>query len=179
MKKEGNIYLIGFMGVGKSTISKQLKEMTNWKEIDTDKLIVAKKKMGIPEIFEKFGERYFRNLETNILRDLSKEKNMIISCGGGVILKEENQKIMKDSGTVVLLSATAETIYEHVKKGKDRPLLNGNMNIPYIEKLMKERQPFYDKAKDIELITDDKNPQELAEEIIDLLGIEEIKAEEL
>lgn len=173
MKKEGNIYLIGFMGVGKSTVSKQLKEMTGWEEIDTDKLITAKKKMGIPEIFEKFGERYFRDLETNLLKDLSRESKKIISCGGGMILREENQKTMKTGGTVVLLSATPQTIFEHVKNGKERPILNGNMNIPYIEKLVQERQPFYEKAKDIEVVTDDKTPQEVAEEIIKLLKIDE------
>lgn len=171
MREEKNIYLIGFMGVGKTTVSKQLKEMTGWEEADTDKVIVSKKKMSIPEIFEKYGERYFRDLETNILRDFSKEKKKIISCGGGVILKEENRKIMKGSGTVVLLSAKPETIYEHVKKGKDRPLLNGNMNLEYIGKLMSEREPFYEAAKDVEIITDGKTPEEVAREMIRILGI--------
>lgn len=169
MKDKGNIYLIGFMGVGKTTVSKQLKDQIHWEEVDTDKVIVLKKKMTIPEIFEKYGERYFRNLESNILRDLAKEGGKIVSCGGGVILREENRKIMKESGTVVLLSASAATIYEHVKKGKERPLLNGNMNPAYIEKMMGERQPYYEAAMDVEIITDEKKPEEVASEIIGLL----------
>lgn len=163
--------MIGFMGVGKTTVSKQLREEIGWEEVDTDKVIVSKKKMGIPEIFEKYGERYFRDLETNILKDLAREEGKIISCGGGVILKEENRRIMKSSGKVVLLSASAQTIYEHVKKGKNRPLLNGNMNPAYIEKLMGERSPYYELAKDVEIVTDGLNPQEVAEEIIRVLEL--------
>lgn len=171
MKEKGNIYLIGFMGVGKTTVSKHLRDQIHWEEVDTDKVIVSKKKMTIPEIFEKYGERYFRNLETNILRDLAKEGGKIISCGGGVILKEKNRKIMKESGNVVLLSASAEVIYEHVKKGKDRPLLNGNMNPAYIKKMMEERQPYYEAAMDVEIFTDALTPEEVAAEIIRILDI--------
>lgn len=171
MKEKGNLYLIGFMGVGKTTVSRQLKDQIQWEEVDTDKVIVSKKKMTIPEIFEKYGERYFRDLETNILKDLSREERKIISCGGGVILKEENRKIMKSSGTVVFLSASPEVIYEHVKKGKDRPLLNDNMNPAYIEKMMGERQPFYEAAKDVEIFTDGMMPEEVAARIIALLDI--------
>lgn len=172
MKKTGNIYLIGFMGVGKTTVSKQLREEIGWKEMDTDKMIVSRKKMGIPEIFEKYGEKYFRDLETNILRELAGREERIVSCGGGMILKEENRKIMKSSGRVVLLSASPEVIYEHVKKGKDRPLLNGNMNPAYIGKLMEERNTYYDLAKDVEIMTDGLNPQEVAEEIIKKLELQ-------
>ena len=179
MREMGNIYLIGFMGVGKTTVSKQLREEMDWEEVDTDKMIVSRKKMGIPEIFEKYGERYFRDLETNMLRDLAKEERKIVSCGGGVILKEENCRIMKSSGKVVLLTASPQTIYEHVKKGKDRPLLNGNMNPAYIEKLMEERKPCYELAKDVEIVTDGLNPQEVAEEIIRVLELHSCRRERL
>ena len=115
MKKKRNIYLIGFMGVGKTTVSKYLRELTGWEEVDTDKVIVRKKNMGIPEIFEKYGENYFRNLESHILEDYAKKGQRIVSCGGGIILRENNRKLMKKSGTVILLSATPQTIYENVK----------------------------------------------------------------
>ena len=118
MKKQGNIYLIGFMGVGKTTVSKYLRELTGWEEVDTDKVIVRKKNMGIPEIFEKYGENYFRNLESHILEDYAKKGQRIVSCGGGIILRENNRRLMKKSGTVILLSATPQTIYENVKDGK-------------------------------------------------------------
>lgn len=178
MKEQGNIYLIGFMGVGKTTVSKHLRELTQWEEIDTDKVIVRKKNMSIPEIFEKYGENYFRNLESHILQDYAKAGKQIISCGGGVILREENRRTMKKSGTVVLLSASPQTIYENVKDGKDRPLLNGNMNPAYIEKMMQERQPYYDKAKDIEIVTDEKAPKDVALEILERLNIQILGKEE-
>lgn len=171
MKKQGNIYLIGFMGVGKTTVSKYLRELTGWEEVDTDKVIVRKKNMGIPEIFEKYGENYFRNLESHILEDYAKKGQRIVSCGGGIILRENNRRLMKKSGTVILLSATSQTIYENVKDGKDRPLLNGNMNPDYIGQMMQERQPYYEKAKDIEIVTDEKAPKDVAFEIIERLQI--------
>ena len=165
MKKTDNIYLVGFMGVGKSTISKQLQPLLGWKEVDTDKYIVGKKRMSISDIFEAYGEAYFRTLETNILKYLAKEEGQIISCGGGMALKEENRKIMKASGTVFLLSASPQTIYEHVKNGKERPLLNGHMDVKYIAELMEKRRPCYEKAGDIEIVTDSLTPEEVAEKI--------------
>jgi len=167
MKKSQNIYLIGFMGVGKTTISKQIQQLLEWDEIDTDKFIVKKKKMPITEIFEQYGEAYFRKLETNILKDIAKMRELIVSCGGGMPLKEENRKIMKKSGTVILLSASPETIYEHVKKGKERPLLNGTMDLEYIESLMKKREKDYQAAKDIEIWTDYLSPEQVAQKIIE------------
>ena len=96
MKKQGNIYLIGFMGVGKTTVSKYLRELTGWEEVDTDKVIVRKKNMGIPEIFEKYGENYFRNLESHILEDYAKKGQRIVSCGGGKQPEADEKKRHRD-----------------------------------------------------------------------------------
>ena len=104
-------------------------------------------------------------------RNAQHKGQRIVSCGGGIILRENNRKLMKKSGTVILLSATPQTIYENVKDGKDRPLLNGNMNPDYIGKMMQERQPYYEKAKDIEIVTDEKAPKDVAFEIIERLQI--------
>ncbi|HBA96878.1 MAG TPA: chorismate mutase, partial [Lachnospiraceae bacterium] len=88
------------------------------------------------------------------LDDIKKLKPSVISCGGGLVLRKENVRKMKESGRIVLLSATPETIYSHVKGSTSRPLLNGNMNIPYIKKLMEERMPKYIAAADFIIETD-------------------------
>lgn len=162
-----HIFLIGFMGAGKSSTSRFLSSMLGVKEADTDVMIVAKEGCQITEIFENKGEEYFRNLETGILDDIKSMEPCIISCGGGMALREVNVLKMKESGKVILLSATPETIYIHVKDSLSRPLLNGNMNIPYIKKLMDERIPKYLAAADTVIETDGLNPKEVAAKIAD------------
>ena len=167
MKK--NIYLIGFMGAGKSSVSRALAQQYGMPEVDTDRRIADMEGMTIPQIFETKGEAYFRELETEELRLLSKKTGWIVSCGGGMILSEENRRLMKKSGEIVYLSATPETIFERVRHTRNRPLLNGNMNVDYIAKLMQERQPYYDMAKTRELATDGRTPEELADEIMGIV----------
>lgn len=164
---KGHIFLTGFMGVGKTSTSKALSRILGISEKDTDAMVVEKEGCAISEIFEKKGEEYFRSLETGILDDIKKLKPCVISCGGGMVLREENVKKMKESGRIVLLSATPETIYAHVKDSLSRPLLNGNMNVPYIKKLMGERMPKYISAADVIIETDGLNPKEVADKIVD------------
>jgi len=164
---KGHIFLTGFMGAGKTSTSKALSRMLGTSEKDTDIMITEKEGCSIPEIFEKKGEEYFRETETGILDDIKKLKPCVIACGGGMVMREENVRKMKETGRVILLSAAPGTIYEHVKDSTDRPLLNGNMNIPYIKKLMDERMPKYLAAADIVIETDGLNPKEVAGKIID------------
>ena len=141
MQLTKNLYLIGFMGAGKSSVSRAMAELSGLCEIDTDEEIVRREDRSIPEIFEQEGEIYFRETETALLRELAKKQGLIVSCGGGTILKEENRRLMKESGEVIFLSAKPETIYERVKNGKNRPLLNGHMNVEYIAELLAKRMP--------------------------------------
>lgn len=161
------ISLIGFMGVGKSTISRKLHELTGRPEVDTDKRIVEEQGCPISQIFEEKGEPYFRRLETDLIDELGTLPPGIISCGGGMALRDINVKKLRAIGNIVLLTATPETIYERVKDSTDRPLLNGNMNVPYIRQLMEKRRPFYEKAATIRVATDGKTAAEIAEEIIE------------
>ncbi|MFG6395679.1 MAG: shikimate kinase [Lachnospiraceae bacterium] len=162
-----HIFLIGFMGAGKSSTARFLCSLLDVKETDTDEMIVAKEGCQIPEIFENKGEEYFRNLETSILDNIKNMEPCIVSCGGGLALRQENVRKMQDMGKIILLSATPETIYIHVKDSLSRPLLNGNMNIPYIKKLMEERLPKYHAAADIIIETDGLDPKEVAAKIAD------------
>lgn len=131
-----HIYLIGFMGTGKTTISHKLRELTGAKEIDMDAWIVEKNTLSINEMFEKYGETYFRDRETDAVCEIAKSAPAIVSCGGGAVLRQENTQMMKESGRIVLLTATPETVYQRVKNSTDRPLLNGHMNVEYIASLM-------------------------------------------
>ncbi len=164
-----NIFLIGFMGAGKSTAAKELKERLDMRYAEMDQLIAEEQGMSIPEIFEKYGEGYFRDLESRMLQDLQKEKGIIVSCGGGIVVREENKKYMKESGRVVLLTATPETVYARVKDSTERPILNQNMSVEYIAALQEKRRALYAAAADIVVATDGKSPAEIGEEIIEKL----------
>ena len=107
-----NIVLIGFMGTGKSSVASQLHQMYHMEIAEMDQIIVEREGISIPQIFETKGDAYFRKLETDLLRELQGKDNMIISCGGGAALREENVKAMKENGYVVLLTATPETIFK-------------------------------------------------------------------
>lgn len=161
-----HIYLIGFMGTGKTTISHKLQQLTQAEEIDMDAWIVDKNGMSINDMFEKYGETYFRDRETDAIREIAGYAPAIVSCGGGAVLRDQNTQMMKETGKIVLLTATPETIYERVKDSTDRPLLNGNMNVAHIAELMEKRRELYAKACDISVATDGKTPQAIAEEIL-------------
>lgn len=161
-----HIFLIGFMGVGKTTTSHKLRDKLQVKELDTDAMIVEQEGRSISEIFAKSGEEYFRQLETDLLDTLATKEPCVVSCGGGMAMREVNVEKMKTCGTVVFLTATPETIYQHVKNSTNRPLLNGNMNIPYITELMQAREPKYQAAADITIQTDGLNPVKVADNII-------------
>ena len=161
-----NIFLIGFMGVGKSTVSDYLSKILASPQVEMDQVIVNKEHMSINKIFEEYGEEYFRNCETNLLIELQKKNNQIVSCGGGVAMRDINVREMKKNGRVVLLTASPETILERVKDSDERPLLRGRKNTEYISELMEIRRPKYRAAADIIVDTDHKNVEEIAEEIV-------------
>lgn len=165
-----NILLIGFMGTGKTSVSRELKKITNLPEIDMDKYIVEREKMSIAEIFDKFGEDYFRKVETECLKEILKNKGLIVSCGGGVVVKDENVSYMKNKGKIVLLTATPETVYERVKHSMERPILNNNMNVEFIGELMEKRRERYLSVADIIIKTDNKSIEDIVKEILDKIG---------
>lgn len=163
---EKNIVLIGFMGCGKSTIAAYLHDTCQMEVVEMDQVIAQREKMSISEIFAQKGEPYFRDLETALLIEMQEKKNVVISCGGGVPMRERNVAEMKKNGSVILLQARPETIYARVKDCHDRPLLEQNMNVGYISGLMEQRRAKYEAAADIVIDTDDKTEQEIAEEVL-------------
>lgn len=161
-----HIYMIGFMGVGKTTVSRKLREITGMKEIDMDAEIVKKNGMSINDMFEKYGEAYFRDRESEMVKEIAEMKPAIVSCGGGCVLRPENVEAMKASGRIVLLTATPETVLSRVRHSSDRPILKGNMNTEFIAGLMEKRRAVYEAACDVAVVTDGKTPQKIAEEIV-------------
>mgnify|MGYP000529713981 FL=1 len=161
-----NIVLIGFMGAGKSTVSEYLSRKYNMDTVEMDQIIAEREKMSISDIFSVHGEEYFRDLETKLLIEMQAKTNTVISCGGGVPMRERNVKEMKKNGCVVLLTATPETILERVKDNHDRPLLEGNKTVSYISELMEKRREKYEAAADLIIETDGKSAQEICEELV-------------
>lgn len=165
METNKNVFLIGFMGCGKSTVASILAEELHMELIEMDETIEKEENRTINDIFATDGEQYFRNLESALIVRIGGKGNAIVSCGGGAILREENVANMKKNGTIVYLSATPETIFERVRYSTNRPLLNGNMNVEYISELMSKRVDKYEKAADAILCVDGKTKKEVVEEI--------------
>lgn len=165
-----NIFLIGFMGAGKSTVASCLQQNYGMNIIEMDETIVEQQGMSIPDIFEIHGEEHFRNLETQLLIEIQKMENQVVSCGGGVPMREVNVAEMKKNGCVVLLTATPETILERVKDDDNRPLLRGNKNVAFISELLEKRREKYEAAADISVATDGKNAEEICREIFAKIG---------
>ena len=164
-----NIVLIGFMGAGKSSVSEYLSAMFAMKVVEMDQVIANREQMSIPDIFDAYGEEYFRDRETELLVEMQSHRNTVISCGGGAALRERNVEEMKKNGRVVLLTAGPETVYERVKDNDDRPVLNGRKNVKGISELMEQRREKYEAAADIVINTDNKTVLQVCEELVQRL----------
>ena len=165
-----NIFLIGFMGSGKSTIARTLQRQLGMPLVEMDVRIVQEQGMSINDIFAKYGEDHFRDVESQLILTIGSEGNTIVSCGGGVVVRPQNVEYMRKSGRIVYLKAKPETIYERVKHSTDRPILNGHMNVDYIAGLMGKRRELYEDAADITIQTDGKSRDEIAKEIMAVIA---------
>ena len=159
-----NLYLVGFMGSGKTAVAKGIAESTDLKYIELDELIEKKEARSINDIFKDSGEDYFRKVEKEALKEISLADNQVVSCGGGVVIDEANVNLMKDSGVLICLQASPDVIYKRVKNNKDRPLLNVENPQVKIEELLRIRRPYYQKANYI-IETDNLSVQQVAQEV--------------
>ena len=161
-----NIYLVGFMGSGKSTVGKILAERLGMQFIDLDEEIEKQEGMKIKDIFKEKGEKYFRELERKKLEEIIQKDGLVVSTGGGLGANFENMEKMKKTGKVTWLDVSLDTVFKRCGKDENRPLLN----MPYekLEKLFNERKDVY-KLSDIHINVENKTPQQIVEEIIENL----------
>ena len=162
------VALVGFMGTGKTCIGRVLARELNFDFVDIDKIIENKTDISISKIFALHGEEYFRTLESEVLRQIVEEdRDLVIATGGGIVLKENNIKLLKKQTFPVLLQASSVVINERID-GSQRPLLQYSDPITKIENLMSKRKPYYNQFQ-IRVNTDYKNPNEIVSEILSLL----------
>lgn len=165
-----NIILLGFMGSGKTTVGRFLATKFNMDFVDLDDWIEKEAKMTINEIFAKFGEPYFRELEKKIVKKACQNmNNCVIATGGGVILKEENVENLHQLGILVWLKVSADKVYERTKNTSCRPLLNCSDPVKKIEELLSFRTPYYTKAADYIVETSHLTIEEVATKINEYL----------
>ncbi|MBR2044576.1 MAG: shikimate kinase [Agathobacter sp.] len=169
--KQKNIFLIGFMGCGKSTMARLLANELQMELIEMDETIEKEEQRSINDIFATDGEQHFRDLETQLIKRIAQKGGMVVSCGGGAILRLENVKSMKENGSVVYLCATPETIFQRVRHSTNRPLLNGNMNVEYIGELMAKRIDKYEAAADYKISVDEKEKLQVLDEMKSLFSL--------
>jgi len=138
-----NIYLVGFMGTGKTAVGKELAKIKKWRFVDLDELIELRNKRSILDIFAKDGEPYFRRIEKQTLIEVAGEKKFVVACGGGIVIDKDNIRIMKETGMIFCLSAPLDVILKRTSRYAHRPLLNVAEPKKQIELLLKLRAPYY------------------------------------
>lgn len=162
-----NISLIGFMGSGKSTIGKILAKKLGLLFIDLDRVIELDQEKEIRDIFKIYGEKYFRELETSVIKKIYRNKNCVFACGGGVVKRKENMDIIRKNSLVVYLNVLIPDIICRLKEVKDRPLVDVENKEETIEKMMKERDALYRKYAHIIINNNDDDSTRAADKILE------------
>jgi shikimate kinase len=156
------------MGTGKSVVAKQLACKLKMKFIDMDRIIEESRGMSIADIFARYGEKYFREQENKLVKELSREENTVIATGGGTLLSSDNTRILDRRGQIICLYADSRTIYNRVKRKNNRPLLKRENLLSEINRLFEERKKIYNNFT-IKIDTTNLSVQEVADKIITLL----------
>lgn len=163
-----NIILVGFMGTGKTAVGKELAKKLKMKFIDIDDIIEKREGMGISDIFEQKGEPYFRDVEKKVAREVSKQSNLVIAAGGGVVINEENVKNLKSNGIMICLNASPDKILERTKRHTHRPLLNVPEPSKRVWELLAKRAQYYARA-DYQIDTTNLTIDEVVQKILKII----------
>ena len=167
--KTMNIFIVGPMGSGKSTVGKIISDELFLSFLDTDEEIETRTGASIDWIFDLEGEDGFRKRESSILQDMVQKNSIVLSTGGGIILSEENRELLSSRGTVFYLATPISVQLERTAKDKDRPLLKNADPEKILTKLQKDRESLYEAVADHVVNTENKSSQEVASEIIKLV----------
>jgi shikimate kinase len=173
-----NIFLVGLMGAGKTTVGRALARKLNKRFIDSDHEIEARTGASIPLIFEIEGEASFREREAEVIRDITGQSDIVLATGGGAILKPENRECLKTRGTVIYLRASVNSILQRTSHDKNRPLLQTADPRQRIEQLAREREPYYLEVADFIVETGRPNVQSLVQTILAQLELASSKTEQ-
>ena len=169
-----NIALIGFMGTGKTAVGQALAEKLGWRFIELDLLIEQKVGKSIPDIFQQGGEIAFRELEIEVTKEVAGKTNVVIACGGGLVLNKINTDRLRENAIIVYLTASPGVILKRVsKEAGQRPLLEVDNPALTIRELLKFRKPFYGRAADVTINTSKLDIDAVAEQIIEKLKEDE------
>jgi shikimate kinase len=167
MKERGDvIVLVGFMGAGKSSVGRTLARMTGLPRFDTDETIAKRFGLTVTEIFEKHGEERFREAETETLSALSGKQAAIVVTGGGIVLRPENRRRLRELGIVIHLSAEEETLFARISRRSTRPLLRTENPRATVSELLRTRLPLYRGVADVEVDTTLLSHDEVAQRIL-------------
>jgi shikimate kinase len=165
-----NIVLIGYRGTGKSTVGRLLASRLGRQLVSTDAEIVKRAQRTVPEIIAQEGWEYFRDLESDICRELADRDQLVIDTGGGAILRTQNIESLKKNGTVFWLTASVETIAKRIGSDNQRPSLTGTKSfVDEIQDVLQERMPKYQAAADHVIATDHRSINQLVETVLVLL----------
>jgi len=165
-----NIVLIGYRGTGKSTVGRQLAARLGRGLVSTDAEIVKRAQRTIPEIVVQHGWDYFRDLESDICRELASRDQLVIDTGGGAILRAQNVEALKKNGIVFWLTASVETIEKRIGDDNQRPSLTGAKSfVDEIQDVLRERMPKYQAAADHVITTDNRSINQLVETVLTLV----------
>lgn len=167
---EGNIFLVGPMGVGKTTIGRHLATLLKRDFKDSDREIEERTGATIPLIFEVEGEVGFRKREGEVINELTQLHNVILATGGGVVLSAENRLWLRERGTVIYLKASVDQLLKRTSRSKNRPLLQTNNPRAKIEQLLKERTPLYESVADLTVETGRRSVKSVLKEILKCLS---------
>lgn len=163
---DGPIFLVGLMGAGKTTLGKLVAAELKLPFYDTDEEIQHRSGADIPWIFDVEGEAGFRDRETHVLEDMVQQGSAVISTGGGIVIRPENRALLKQSGYVVYLCATAEQLYARIGRDKRRPLLQTDNPLARLQSLLSAREGFYREVADCVFMSDNAAPKEAARKLV-------------
>jgi len=165
-----NIHLIGYRGTGKTSVAELLAARLGWTWFDADVELERQAGRTIAEIFAEEGEGAFRDLESQVLRELCQRERIVLGVGGGGVLREENRAVLRASGKVVWLQASPEAIYRRIQQdpttASRRPNLTNTGGLLEVERLLEVRTPIYRQSAHLEVDTEGKSPAEVADEIL-------------
>ena len=165
-----NIVLIGYRGSGKSSVATMLASRLRWERVSTDTEIVARAKQSIPDIVQAFGWEYFRDLESDVCREVGAKNSLIIDTGGGAILRPQNVQALKANGRLFWLTAEIPTIEARIGGDTQRPSLTGSKSfIEEIAEVLEERRPKYRSAADYVIATDNQSVTQVTDTILTLM----------